>query len=350
MKKYLYTITNRLSANGVVALEILKDGNLQVVPGSPFLTGGQGSRSSQSQNGVWIDRDLLYAVDFGSNSFAVFRRHSEGTLDRLNSQPIPSQGNSPCSVCVSGGILYLVNQGVRSSRGRAEPSVAVFAVEGGVVRPLPGSSFALRRGESPTQVIVNRQGTVLAIPSVRARGSLLHAYAIIPGAPGAGLLQEFDNSPLAITDTGFGFGSVWKADGKTLFMTNAIGSGSVVRLKVDVRSRQIVEEARVTTPGNACWAALSRGGDRLYVTNLLSLLVFDVSGGRLEQVQSVEVTDVTGPVLRDVIIGPGGKFLYALEQRRRRILVYSLDAGGRAALVSELAIGIPGKTLGLALG
>ncbi len=351
MSNYLYTVTNRQTANAVVGMEILKNGALRFVKGSPFPTGGKGSRSSQSQNAVWIDQDLLYAVDFGSNSFAIFRKNLDGTLTRLNDKPIPSQGNSPCSVCISGLILYVVNQGIRSSGGKAEPNLAVFAIEGANVHYLIGSSFKFQRGESPTQAIINRQGTVLAVPSVRARRSLLHCYKIdTSAAPGPGLLTEFENSPFAITNTGYGFGSVWKSDGKTLFMTNAIGSGSVVRLNVNASSGRIAERARATTPGNACWSALGRGEKKLYVANLLSLIVFDVSGNQLEQIQSVDVADVPKPVLRDLILGPGGKFLYAIEQRKRRILVYSVAKDGRVALSSELAIGVPGFTLGLAIG
>jgi hypothetical protein len=88
-------------------------------------------------------------------------------------------------------------------------------------------------------------------------------------------------------------------------MTNATGSGSVVRLSVDAGTGQIVEKARATTPGSACWAALGKGEKILYVANLLSLLVFDVSGNEFVQIQSVDVTDVLKPVLRDLSLGPG---------------------------------------------
>lgn len=350
MANYLYTVTNRQSANAVVGMKILRDGGLEFLPGSPYLTGGRGSRSSQSQNGVWIHGDLLFAVDFGSDSFAIFRKNADGTLTQLNDEPIPSQGTSPCSLSVSGDVLYVVNQHIRSSAGKAEPSLAVFALRGARVRHLPGSSFKLRRGESPTQAIANPQGTVLAIPSVRARRSLLHCYSIRPRASRGGILAEFENSPFEITDTGYGFGSVWKADGKTFFMTNAIGAGSVVLLTIDADSRQITEKARFTTPGNACWAALSRDGKRLYVANLLSLIVFDVSGNRLEQLQSLDVKDIPNPVLRDLILTPDGRFLYAIEQRRRRILTYAVGKDGRVTLQGELALRIPGYTLGLAIG
>jgi 6-phosphogluconolactonase len=285
-----------------------------------------------------------------SESLAVFRLAADGTLTRVNDQPIPSHGTSPCSLCISGDQLYVVNQHIRSSGGKAEPNLAVFALRGESVTHLPGSSFAFRRGESPTQAIANPQGTVLAVPSVRARKSLLHCYAIDPKAAGkAGLLSEFANSPFEITDTGYGFGSTWTKDGKTLFMTNAIGAGSVVRLAVDAGARQIAERARATTPGNACWSALSRDGKRLYVANLLALIVFDVTGGGLKQVQTLPVTDVKDPVLRDLILTPDGRFLYAIEQRRRRILTYAIGKDGSASLAGERAVGSAGYTLGLAI-
>ena len=351
MSNYLYTMTNRQRANAVVGMKILKNGSLQFVKGSPFPTGGKGSRAAESQNSVWIDQNLLYATDVGSSSFAIFRKNPEGTLTRLNDKPVSSQGTKPCSVCISDGILYVLNQGNRSSGGKAPSNIAVFAVEGEGVRHLPRSSVKFRAAESPTQVIVNRQGTVLAVPSMGAQGSRLHCYKIDRGAaPGPGLLTELGSSPFAITDGDFGFGSAWKSDGKTFFMANAVGKASVVRLTVDASSGQIEEKARAVTAGTACWSALGRGEKKLYMTNADSVLVFDVSGARLDQVQSVDVTDIPNPVLHDLILGPDGNFLYAIEQRKRRILVYSIAKDGRVALRGERVIDALSFPLGLAIG
>jgi 6-phosphogluconolactonase (cycloisomerase 2 family) len=351
MSKYLYTMTNRQKANAVVGMKILKNGSLEFVKGSPFPTGGKGSRSAESQNAVWIDRDLLCATDVGSNSFAIFRRNPDGTLTRLNDKSIASHGTSPASACISDGILYVLNQGNRASSGKVQPNIGIFAVEGESVRYLPQNSVGLRGAESPRQVIVNRQGTLLAVPSMGARGSLLHCYKINRrAASGSGLLTELRDSPFAIIDGDFGFGSAWKSDGKTLFMTNAVGKASVVRLTIDAASGKIAEDARAEAAGTACWAALGRDEKRLYVTNAESVLVFDVSGNRLAQVQSVDVADIPNPVVHDPILGPDGKFLYVIEQRKRRILVYSIAKDGRVALRSELTIGAPSFPLGLAVG
>jgi 6-phosphogluconolactonase (cycloisomerase 2 family) len=350
MSSYLYTMTNRQGANGVVAMKISKNGSLQFIQGSPFQTGGKGSRSAESQNAVWIDRDLLCAVDVGSNSFAIFRRNPDGTLARLNNKPVSSQGIGPCSVCINDGIVYVLNKGNRTSGGKTQPNIAVFAVEGDSVKHLPQSSIKLSGTATATQVIVNRQGTLLAVSSRSAQGSLLHCYRIKRGATsGSGLLTKLKDSPFAITDGDFGFGSAWKSDGKTLFMTNAVGKASVLRLTIDAASGKIAEKARTTAAGTACWAALGRGEKKLYVTNADSVLVFDVSGNQVTQIQSEDVSDIPNSILHDVILGPDGKFLYAIEQRKRRILVYSIDKNGRVARKGELVIPGPAFPLGLAV-
>jgi sugar lactone lactonase YvrE len=55
-------------------------------------------------------------------------------------------------------------------------------------------------------------------------------------------------------------------------------------------------------------------------------------------------------VLRDLILTPDGRSLYAIEQRRRRILTFSVGRDGRVALEGEQSVGSPGYTLGLAIG
>lgn len=345
MSAYIYTTSNRKGTNAVIAMKIRANGSLQVVAGSPFPTGGKGLTSAESQNAVWIHQGLLYAVDAGSDSFAIFRQSTDGTLSRLNEKPIPSQGTAPCSVCASGGILYVLNKG----NDEARAGIAVFAIEDEKVRHLPKSSLQLELSESPTQVIVNRQGSLLAVPSANDQGSLVHYYRInTGGAAEPQLLTELSGSPFLITGGDFGFGSAWKADGKTLFMTNAVGNASVVRLKVDVTSGQIKEDARAVTPGTACWSVLGRDEKKLYVTNASSVLVFDLSDNKLELIQTLDVADTSKPVLHDAILGPDGKFLYAIEQRKRRILIYSIRKDGRVAQKGGLVMPGPAFPLGLA--
>jgi 6-phosphogluconolactonase (cycloisomerase 2 family) len=349
MSNYLYTMTNQGRGNAVVAMTISADGTLKFVNGSPFKTGGKGLRSTESQNAVWIEKDLLCAVDPGSNSFAIFRRGADGSLTRLNDKPVSSEGVEPCSACISSGIVYVLNAG-SSDSANVQPSIAAFALEDGGVRHLPKSDVRLGAGETPRQVIVNRQGTLLAVSSMGARGSLLHCYKVNPAATStAGLLSKLRDSPFLIKGADFGFGSAWNSDGTTLFMTNANGDASVVRLKIDRETGRIIEEARVQADNTACWCALGKDNTRLYVTNAASVLVFDVSGGRLNQIQSVDVNDIPNPIVHDLILDSSEKFVFVIEQRNRRILVFRIGTGGRVTLNSQLAIGARTFPLGLAV-
>ena len=60
-------------------------------------------------------------------------------------------------------------------------------------------------------------------------------------------------------------------------------------------------------------------------------LVLDVSADKLELIQTVDVADISNPGVHDVILGPDGNFLYVIEVRKRRILVYSIRKDGRVA-------------------
>ena len=349
MSSYLYSMTNRQSANAVAAMKIAANGSIKFVKGSPFPTGGKGFRATESQNAVWAEKDFVFAVDGGSDSFAVFRRNPDGTLVGMNSNPVPSQGARPYSVCFSNGILYVLNRG--NPDAGTPPSLAVFAVEDGNARHLAKNRIEFGVGETPTQVIANKQGTLLAVSSAGPDGSLLYCYRIdAGGAASSGLLTKLEDSPFSISGGDLGFGSAWTSDGKTLFMTNALGDASVVRLSIDAKSGRITEKARVKAAGTACWAGLGNGEKKLYVTNGASVLVYELAPDAITEIQSEDVTDMPSPVVHDLVLGPKAKFLYVIDQRNRRILFYSIGANGRVKRKGELAMAAPSFPLGLAIG
>jgi hypothetical protein len=88
--------------------------------------------------------------------------------------------------------------------------------------------------------------------------------------------------------------------------------------------------------------------EKRYVKNASSVLVLDVSADKLELIQTVDVADISNPVVHDVILGPDDNFLYLIEVRKRRILAYSIRKDGRVARKGELVIPSPAFPLGLA--
>ncbi|MEO8737764.1 MAG: hypothetical protein ABI380_14640, partial [Edaphobacter sp.] len=119
--EYVYVESN-LSApnsNSIYAFQRTSGGNLTRVPGSPFLTGGAGVQYAGFNLGP-LDSDqevitnpehtLLFAVNAGSDSIAVFRIDEDGSLKPVEGSPFPSGGSDPVSLALYGNVLFVANQ------------------------------------------------------------------------------------------------------------------------------------------------------------------------------------------------------------------------------------------------
>src|SRR5205085_6618926 len=93
--------------NSILAFRRDSQGNLTPLPGSPFPTGGTGVFDTSLQLGPFDsdqniianpEHSLLFAVNAGSNTIAVYRILSDGTLRPVDGSPFPSGGVNPVSV------------------------------------------------------------------------------------------------------------------------------------------------------------------------------------------------------------------------------------------------------------
>src|SRR5579872_2282077 len=105
--------------NAILAFQRDAAGNLTPLPGSPFPTGGTGvvdlslalgPNDADQQIITNPPRSLLFAVNMGSNSIAVFHILSDGSLSPVNGSPFPSGGVDPVSVGLAGNVLVVVNK------------------------------------------------------------------------------------------------------------------------------------------------------------------------------------------------------------------------------------------------
>jgi hypothetical protein len=123
--EFVYVETNLKPANSIRAFERAANGELHEIAGSPFATGGSGS----GYNGVGLgpedsdqeivtnaDQSMLFAINAGSDSIAVFRTGRDGSLAPVAGSPFPSGGNDPVSLDVAGNLLFVANKSGDPSR------------------------------------------------------------------------------------------------------------------------------------------------------------------------------------------------------------------------------------------
>ncbi len=116
---YVESNISNPGGNSILAFRRDTDGRLSPIPGSPFLTGGTGVVDPSLKLGPFDsdqnvianpDHTLLFAVNSGSNSIAVFHIQSGGSLVAVDGSPFPSGGINPVSVGLVGNILVVVNK------------------------------------------------------------------------------------------------------------------------------------------------------------------------------------------------------------------------------------------------
>src|ERR1700756_1569265 len=100
---------------------------------------------------------LLFAVNSGSNSIAVFLINSDGSLTALDGSPFPSGGSDPVSLGLNGNILTVVNkaQDPPQNDNLVLPNYTTFSVSprNGALTPIPKSTASVAYGRSPSLVL-----------------------------------------------------------------------------------------------------------------------------------------------------------------------------------------------------
>ena len=141
----VYINDNTAPVNTVAGFNRMSDGTLAPIPGSPFVVGGTGGGSpNASQGSLELSGDgrYLLAVDAGSNQISVLRIKPDGSLQIAQGSPVDSGGVNPVSIAVSGGLVYVANQGPGVNPG--DTNYTGFTLNpGGHLTPIPGSTYAL---------------------------------------------------------------------------------------------------------------------------------------------------------------------------------------------------------------
>ena len=344
----VYVESNDITANGnsILAYSRGTDGSLTALAGSPFMTGGTGiGNPTQGLGPDDSDQELianaahtlLFAVNAGSNTIAVFHIAASGSLTPVSGSPFPSGGIGPVSVGIAGNFLYVVNQDGDPAQDAAAgaPNYTAFTIGAdGSLTAIAGSTVSA--GASPSVALVSPDAKILfgadfLAPVLSAAGPL-RAFAI--GADGK--LTNAPNTPMDIPyldggsppGTPVALGLAVHPTAKILYADFTKRSEVGVYTYDDTTGAlTYVTQASVTGPA-PCWNRVNSAGNRIYVvtTGDNSMSVMDATNPMAPtEVQHLQLAD-PGALLSDS--GPAttsesfeeelsadGKYLYVLSQR-----------------------------------
>lgn len=324
-----------------------------LTPLGSFPTGGTGFYNDDERLGpddsdqeliASPDRRLLFAVNSGSNSIAVFRIKGDGSLKHVHGSPFPSGGVQPVSLGLSGNRLYVVNKGnlEPGETGGALPNYTGFHVRpNGRLTPISGSTFEVLPGSHPTQALVAPGGRLLF-------GADLFAFAF-PPPPGfppfvpayASALRSFEISstgrliqspgspqthPLPPPNPPFMLGLQTHPTRPLLYVGFVIG-GQLATFEY-TRSGSLTFLNAATSSGlGICWIEVNRRGTFAYTSNSTdnSISVFSLANPRAPV--EIQKVDLNGP--KELLgtpaaviftttpfqleLDPAGRFLYVLN-------------------------------------
>jgi 6-phosphogluconolactonase (cycloisomerase 2 family) len=334
----IYVQTNDAERNEVVVFDRYADGSF--VPLGRFDTGGQGTgeRHLPSQSSVALNDDstLLLVANAGSDELSLFTVEDLGL--RLESR-VSTGGSTPTSVAVHDEVAYVLNAG-------GDGGIAGFSLAGGMLTLLAGSERPLSAaGADPAQIAFTPDGRSLIVTE-RGTNSI-SAYTLDERgrADGPSTIPSSGATPY-----GFDF-----APG-TVIVTEAFGgeAGAAAASSYALSEPGVLAPLSASvgdTRSEVCWAAVSRDGRFVYVTNfgdgtISSYVIRD--DGRIELLEPVAAATRLGEKgIRDEAITRDGRFLYALDADARRVFGWAVGEDGSLDPVGQ-GDGLPETVAGLA--
>lgn len=332
-KSYVYVESNVGVAgqNSILAYES-NNGQLTPLPNSPFLTGGTGVFDTSlklgpfdSDHEIILNRDhsLLFAVNSGSNTIAVFRVKNNGQLSAVNGSPFPSRGTNPVALALRNDILVVVNQNEDPNQdlNTRLPNYATLRVlASGRLVPTDAEPMEVAYGSSPVDV------TVLPVGNQRGYFSFGHEFL-------GGLLRSFsmtEDGQMTDASTqglpGSEFGDVAAFHGPLGLYPHptepVVYVGYVTANKLGVyeygkNGRLRFLRTAANSGQGLCWLRSNQSGTRLYTSNTAdnSISVYDSSDPRnpIEIQHLVLHQPVDG--LYQIELDSKEQFLYVLGQR-----------------------------------
>jgi 6-phosphogluconolactonase (cycloisomerase 2 family) len=347
-KNIVYVESNDPNGNAIFAFSRANDGSLTPLPGSPFPAGGTGITPTFALGPFDSDQEIivnpsqtmLFAVNGGSDTIAVFGINKDGSLTPVNGSPFPSGGSNPVSVGLTGNILCVVNKDEDPDHpGLFLPNYTSFRVTGqGQLIPIPNSTVDDDLGSDPSQALPSPDGNLLFGDDFL--GGLLRTFRIQSN----GRLSPLDAQALPPAEFA-GSGAPPLPLGLAVHPTQPllyVGFVTINRIGIYSYKKSGALNFLRTVPdsGNGvCWLTMNKQATRLYASNTgdPSVSVYDLTVDPSEPIEIQKVTMNT----------KGGGYQFALDSSEKFLHVVIQQNSANATVTDNalhvFSVGSDGK-------
>jgi 6-phosphogluconolactonase (cycloisomerase 2 family) len=333
---HVYLDGNTPGANTIAAYDRAADGSLTATPGSPFAAGGAGlGKGLGSQGAIQTAENgrFVLAVDAGSNQISVLRTKPDGSLTQVPGSPVSSGGVEPVSIAVSGGLVYVANDGNATTSANY---TGFSLTPSGRLIPLANSTVTAPGAANDLgDVLFNSTGTNLVGTEVAS--SRIDSFRV----DSSGYLHPAPGSPFAGQGLG-AFGSAFRpTTPDQLFVTNPHNVGNNVST---VSAFDVANDGALFSIGSSpfaslqngtCWVAVTPNGQYLFAVNTgsgtVSRFSIDASGD-LTLLGSSPVNSNGGVGGTDDTISPDGQNLYINETAAHGVAEMTIQGGNLTEL------------------
>jgi hypothetical protein len=332
---YVESNTSAPNSNSIYAFRRGSSGSLTPLTGSPFLTGGAGVQYTGSNLGpfdsdseviVNPNQTLLFAVNAGSDSVAVFSIKQDGSLVAVTGSPFPSGGNDPVSLALDGNVLIVVNQSgdfarpstilpnYTTMRVASDGTLTPFGTNTNDTSRAGQNTVSVAAGSAPSQAL-SVPGTDLLF-GADFLGGLLQHFRV----DGEGELHAL--SPIALPATEFTATTprlplgLWSNPKEPILY---VGYVTANKMGVYQYNQQGGLKFLRTVPNagqGICWIRANRRGTRLYTTDTTTNQVSVYDSTDAENPVEIQTFTLAGVGSSfQLSLSDDGSFLYVLSQR-----------------------------------
>jgi DNA-binding beta-propeller fold protein YncE len=266
---------------------------------------------------------LLFAVNSGSNTIAVFNIQQDGGLVPVSGSPFPSGGSDPVSVGLNDDTLLVVNKDqdpaqAGTATGAILPNYTTFKVlPGGQLLPVPNSTVSVAYGSSPSQALTGNLFSVAF--GADFLGGLVQSFSI----SFFGQLQQ--NLPQALPNSVFtgltgGHLPLGMRTHPTLpiLYVDITPVNKIAVYTYDFNGRLNFVRAVADAGAGPCWAVVSHDGSHLYVTNTgdNSIEVYSLAGPlNPAAIQHFVMAPTSGGAVFSTVVDHSDNWLYVSSEQ-----------------------------------